>query len=101
MAKSFNPSIRSAFNRAFAVLMNNPDVLRDGKEAAREAILNDPQFARQWEYLHNKFNDDAFIEKRFNELTDSAMSQVAQSNDIPYEPDEDELSPASSGEMMY
>lgn len=88
MAKSFNPTIRSAFNRAFTVLMNNPEVLRDGKEAGRKALMNDPQFARQWNHIHAKFNDDNFANARFMALTDSVMSQVAQSNNIPYTPDE-------------
>lgn len=101
MAKSFNPSFRSAFNRAFTVLINNPDVLLNGKQAAREAILNDPQFARQWSAIHAKFNDEDFVNRRFNQLSDAAMSQVAQSNDIAYIPDEDELEPPAEGGMMY
>lgn len=101
MAKSFNPSIRNAFNRAFTILMNNPELLASGKEVAREALLDDPQFARQWGQLYSKFNDDEFARNRFMQLSDSVMAQVAKSNNIDYVPDEDELGPASSGEMMY
>lgn len=101
MAKDFKPTIRTAFNRMFTILNNNPDILRDGKEAAREYIKADPQFARQWEFLNNKYNDPEFVEKRFLQLSDSAMSQVAQEYSMDYVPDEDELGPACHGGMEW